>query len=254
MTTSQSVASLASVLFLIALSDAEARSPHSQNGSETQFVVPLQPFTLDPPVARAIPVATRVAYNAPRALPAPAPIPQTSDDDEEDIDQESNRDQNDDGADESTDRDVERHASGPTVPGSRAILRNGIAYAPARAPWQVKQAIWAANGLRRKPYTWGGGHGSFYDRGYDCSGSVSFALHAAGVLSAPLPSEDLMRFGKRGRGRWITIYSRNGHTFAEIAGLRFDTTDLGRGGDVGPRWYTTGRNTRGFVARHPAGF
>ncbi len=77
---------------------------------------------------------------------------------------------------------------------------------------------------------------------------------AAGLLAAPLPSSDLMRYGERGRGRWITIYSRRGHTFAVIAGLRFDTTDLGRGGDVGPRWYVDGRNTRGFVARHPAGF
>lgn len=110
------------------------------------------------------------------------------------------------------------------------------------------------NALRRKPYVWGGGHGSFYDHGYDCSGSVSYALHSAGVLAAPLPSSDLMRYGERGPGRWITVYSRSGHTFAVIAGLRFDTTDLGRGGDVGPRWYVDGRDTRGFVARHPAGF
>lgn len=140
------------------------------------------------------------------------------------------------------------------VEGKRAVLRNGIAYAPSRAPQNVKNAIWAANTLRRKPYVWGGGHGSFYDHGYDCSGSVSYALHGAGVLAAPLPSSDLMRFGERGRGRWITVYSRPGHTFAIIAGLRFDTTDLGRGGDVGPRWYMDGRDTRGFVARHPAGF
>lgn len=140
------------------------------------------------------------------------------------------------------------------VAGKRAVLRGGIAHAPERAPDNVKNAIWAANTLRRKPYIWGGGHGSFHDNGYDCSGSVSYALHGAGVLAAPLPSSDLMRYGERGRGRWITIYSRPGHTFAVIAGLRFDTTDLGRGGDVGPRWYVDGRDTRGFVARHPAGF
>ena len=140
------------------------------------------------------------------------------------------------------------------VAGKRAVLRNGVAYAPARAPENVKNAIWAANTLRRKPYVWGGGHGSFHDYGYDCSGSVSYALHGAGLLPAPMPSGDLMRYGERGRGRWITIYSRRGHTFAVIAGLRFDTTDLGRGGDVGPRWYADGRDTRGFVARHPAGF
>ena len=139
------------------------------------------------------------------------------------------------------------------VSGNRAVLRNGIAYAPSRAPQSVKNAIWAANTLRRKPYVWGGGHGSFYDRGYDCSGSVSFALHGAGALNAPLPSSDLMRYGERGRGRWMTIYSRSGHTFAVIAGLRLDTTDLGRGGDVGPRWYDYARDTGGYVARHPAG-
>jgi hypothetical protein len=117
----------------------------------------------------------------------------------------------------------------------------------------VKNAIWAANTLRRKPYVWGGGHGTFYDRGYDCSGTVSFALHGAGQLNSPLPSSELMRFGERGRGRWMTIYSRSGHTFAVIAGLRLDTTDLGRGGDVGPRWYDYGRDTGGYVARHPVG-
>ena len=132
------------------------------------------------------------------------------------------------------------------------MLRNGIAYAPSRAPQSVKNAIWAVNGLRGKPYVWGGGHGSFYDRGYDCSGAVSFALHGAGALEAPLPSNELRRFGERGRGRWITIYSRRGHTFAMIAGLRLDTTDFERGGNVGPRWHGDTRSTRGYVARHPA--
>jgi hypothetical protein len=147
---------------------------------------------------------------------------------------------------------IEQRGDRPTVSGSRAVLRNGVAYAPSRAPQSVKNAIWAANTLRRKPYVWGGGHGTFNDRGYDCSGTVSFALHGAGLLNSPMPSSDLMRYGERGRGRWMTIYSRNGHTFAVIAGLRLDTTDLGRGGDVGPRWYAYGRDTSGFVARHPA--
>ena len=147
---------------------------------------------------------------------------------------------------------VEQRGERPMVSGSRAVLRNGVAYAPSQAPQSVKNAIWAANTLRRKPYVWGGGHGSFNDRGYDCSGTISFALHGAGLLNSPLPSNDLMRYGERGRGRWVTIYSRNGHTFAVIAGLRLDTTDLGRGGDVGPRWYAYGRDTSGYVARHPA--
>jgi hypothetical protein len=147
---------------------------------------------------------------------------------------------------------IEQREDRPTVSGSQAVLRNGVAYAPSRAPQSVKNAIWAANSLRRKPYVWGGGHGTFYDRGYDCSGTVSFALHGAGLLNSPMPSSDFMRYGERGRGRWMTIYSRNGHTFAVIAGLRLDTTDLGRGGDVGPRWYADGRDTNGFIARHPA--
>src|ERR1051326_270854 len=148
---------------------------------------------------------------------------------------------------------VEQRGDRPMVSGTRAVLRNGVAYAPSRAPQSVKNAIWAANTLRRKPYAWGGGHVTFYDRGYDCSGTVSFALHGAGILNSPLPSSDLMRYGERGRGRWMTIYSRSGHTFAVIAGLRLDTTDLGRGGDVGPRWYDYGRDTSGYVARHPVG-
>jgi cell wall-associated NlpC family hydrolase len=143
--------------------------------------------------------------------------------------------------------------SGPVVPGGRAILRNGIAVPPANAPANVKNAILATNSLRRKPYIWGGGHGSFNDRGYDCSGTVSFALHHAGLLSAPLPSSDLMHYGERGRGRWITIYTRPGHTFATIAGLRLDTTDFRIGGNVGPRWHADMRDTRGYVVRHPAG-
>ena len=141
----------------------------------------------------------------------------------------------------------------PTVAGSRAVLRNGIAYAPSRAPQNVKNAIWAVNALRRKPYRWGGGHASFHDRGYDCSGAVSYALHHAGALASPMPSTGFLSYGRRGRGRWITVYSRPGHTFAVIAGLRLDTTDFQRGGNTGPRWHVDGRDTSGFVARHPAG-
>jgi cell wall-associated NlpC family hydrolase len=183
----------------------------------------------------------RVAYATSGRNRTAAPQPQDYDQDEEhapDREEESGQ--------------IESRGDRPTVSGSRAVLRNGIAYAPSQAPQRVKNAIWAANTLRRKPYVWGGGHGSFYDRGYDCSGTVSFALHGAGLLTSPLPSSDLMRYGERGRGRWMTIYSRQGHTFAVIAGLRLDTTDLGRGGDVGPRWYAYDRNTSGYVARHPA--
>jgi hypothetical protein len=142
--------------------------------------------------------------------------------------------------------------SGPTVPGDRAVLVGGIASAPAKAPDAVKNAIWAINTLRGKPYRWGGGHATFTDVGYDCSGTVSFLLHHAGVLAAPTTSRALMNFGERGAGRWITVYARKGHTFAVVAGLRLDTT--GFRDREGPRWRAEPRSPAGFVARHPKGF
>ncbi|MGH8093803.1 MAG: NlpC/P60 family protein [Chthoniobacterales bacterium] len=143
---------------------------------------------------------------------------------------------------------------GPTVPGRVARLRRGVAYAPAKAPLSVKRAIWAANVLRSKPYRWGGGHATFFDVGYDCSGTVSYALAAAGLLRTPMSSNELTRFGARGRGKWITIYARNGHAFAVIAGLRLDTTAWNRWSDrEAPRWQLTPRPPRGFEPRHPDG-
>jgi hypothetical protein len=142
--------------------------------------------------------------------------------------------------------------TGPTVPGSRAILKGRIAYAPANAPECVKRAIWATNYLTWKPYIWGGGHGTFYDRGYDCSGTISFFLHHGGLLDQPTPSKAFMSYGECGPGRWITVYARNGHVFAVIAGLRLDTTGYRQ--EEGPRWRADARRPWGFVARHPAGF
>ncbi|HEY3663934.1 MAG TPA: NlpC/P60 family protein, partial [Chthoniobacterales bacterium] len=143
---------------------------------------------------------------------------------------------------------------GPVVPGTSACLKRGIAYAPATAPLSVKRAIWAASTLRSKPYRWGGGHASFFDFGYDCSGTVSYALAAAGLLRVPMSSQELTRFGNRGRGKWITVYARNGHAFAVIAGLRLDTTAWNRRSDrEAPRWQTTLRPPRGFQPRHPDG-
>jgi hypothetical protein len=141
--------------------------------------------------------------------------------------------------------------SQPTVPGTRAVLRHGLAYAPEQAPLNVKRAIWATNTLRNRPYVWGGGHDSFSAYGYDCSGTVSFALHYAGLLGTPLDSRSLMSFGEAGPGRWMTIYARNGHTWMVIAGLRLDTT--GFYGDEGPRFRPDSRSSWGFVARHPVG-
>jgi cell wall-associated NlpC family hydrolase len=136
-------------------------------------------------------------------------------------------------------------------PGSSAILLTGVALAPPDAPEAVQGAINAANTIVGRPYVWGGGHASFYDNSYDCSGSVSFALFGGGLIPRPLTSGDLMRWGEPGRGKWITVYANPGHTFVEIAGLRFDTVGDEQG--TGPRWHLATADTGGFVARHPPG-
>ena len=145
-------------------------------------------------------------------------------------------------------------SSGPTTPGNEARLRGGLALAPVNAPLSVKRAIWAANQLRTKPYRYGGGHRSFNDSGYDCSATVSYALAGAGLVSAPLSSGELRSYGSRGRGKWITVYARNGHAFAVIAGLRLDTTSPHNPSRRwAPRWQPTERMPFGFEVRHPVG-
>jgi hypothetical protein len=141
----------------------------------------------------------------------------------------------------------------PLVAGNNAILRNGIAYAPSNAPVCVKSAIWAVNTICRKPFLFGGGHRSFSAVGYDCSGTVSFALHHAGGLKEPLVARDLMRYGDPGPGRWITVLAKREHTYILIAGLRLDTTDFRYGSHAGPRWHGYLRLGRGFEVRHPVG-
>jgi cell wall-associated NlpC family hydrolase len=142
-------------------------------------------------------------------------------------------------------------ASGGSNAVSQAIaLGNGVALPPLEAPEAVKQIIEAGNGIARTPYIWGGGHGKWLDKGYDCSGSVSFALASAGLLSSSLTSGQLMSWGRPGNGRWVTIYANGGHVFLEVAGIRFDT---GAQRVTGSRWANDGRSTAGFVARHPAG-
>jgi hypothetical protein len=147
-------------------------------------------------------------------------------------------------------------ATPATVPGLRAkISADGrTAIAPESAPQEVKDAIAAANRITRKPYIYGGGHATFkrLARGYDCSGTVSWALGNAGLLKGtPLDSSSFMRWGKGGRGNWITVYTNPGHAYAYIAGLRLDTSGPG---ERGPRWRTAKRSNRGFRARHAEGF
>jgi hypothetical protein len=151
------------------------------------------------------------------------------------------------------------------VPGALAqLMPDGTAAAPADAPPQVQQAIWAANRIQDKPYVYGGGHRKFEDRGYDCSGTVSYALNGGGLLDAPLDSSSFMRWGERGAGQWITVYTNPGHAYVVIAGLRLDTsaaaartTNLRRfkkANESGPRWRPTARSSRGYQKRHPVGF
>ena len=137
------------------------------------------------------------------------------------------------------------------APGSKAtLLPDGTAAAPADAPPQVQAAIFAANKLLDKPYKYGGGHAKVEDSGYDCSGTVSYALISAKLLKSPLDSGSFMRWGVKGKGSWITVYTNPGHAYVIIAGLRFDTSGPG---ERGPRWRPVARSSRGFVARHPRG-
>jgi cell wall-associated NlpC family hydrolase len=135
--------------------------------------------------------------------------------------------------------------------GPRAkVLRDGSAVAPDNAPEVVKRVILAGNEIAKFPYKWGGGHGAWRDTGYDCSGSVSFALAGAGLLGRPHTSGDFMGFGAEAPGKWITIYANPGHIFMIVAGLRFDTSGRGR---AGTRWQEAPRSGAGFAVRHIPG-
>jgi cell wall-associated NlpC family hydrolase len=129
------------------------------------------------------------------------------------------------------------------------VLDNGVALPPLEAPPEVRTIIEAGNQIARTPYKWGGGHGKWQDTGYDCSGSVSYALAAAGLLRGPLASGPLMGWGRPGKGKWLTIYTNPGHVFMIIAGVRFDTSAANRG-KTGSRFTNEMRPTGGYVARH----
>jgi cell wall-associated NlpC family hydrolase len=134
--------------------------------------------------------------------------------------------------------------------GGIAIDTGGMVQAPPGAPAAVRQIIAAGNAIASLPYIWGGGHGSFQAAGYDCSGSVSYVLAAAGLLSSPMVSGDFESYGDPGPGRWVTIYANAGHVWMEVAGWRFDTVALSSGGT---RWAQGGGEFSGFVVRHPPG-
>jgi cell wall-associated NlpC family hydrolase len=137
----------------------------------------------------------------------------------------------------------------PTTPAA-TVGPDGLALAPAGAPAQVSALIAAANQIATLPYKYGGGHRDFVDTAYDCSGSVSYALHGAQLLDATLDSTGLTHWGRAGTGRWVTVYANKTHTYLVVAGLRFDTSGQK---DAGTRWQAAPRSSRGFKVRHPAG-
>jgi cell wall-associated NlpC family hydrolase len=136
----------------------------------------------------------------------------------------------------------------PAPPTARISSDGRTALVPLEAPPAVQEAISAANRITTKPYRYGGGHRRWRDRGYDCSGSVSYALHGAGLLRRPLASGRLMRWGMPGPGLWISVYANRGHAYLVIAGLRFDTSGPG---ERGPRWRKAPRSSAAYVVRHP---
>ena len=139
----------------------------------------------------------------------------------------------------------------PPAPGDVATIGpDGLAIAPANAPALVKTLIAAGNEIHDKPYKYGGGHGRWNDTGYDCSGSMSYVFHRAGLLDQALDSTGFMSWGDAGKGQWVTNYANSGHSYMVIAGLRFDTS--GRAED-GSRWQASDRSSAGYVVRHPPG-
>ncbi len=137
-------------------------------------------------------------------------------------------------------------------PGMAATVGpDGLAVAPALAPPAVQAVIEAGNRIATMPYIYGGGHGKWEDAGYDCSGSVSYALHGGGLLEASMPSGGFMSWGEKGAGQWITIYAHGGHVYMTVAGLRFDTSGRSR---AGTRWQTDMRSARGYTVVHPVGY
>ena len=139
------------------------------------------------------------------------------------------------------------------VAGKTAMLNAGIAILPPKAPASVLQALEAGNRIVGKPYIYGGGHGLFEEKGYDCSGTASYVLHHAGFLKTSAASDEFRNFGKPGKGEWITVYAKRGHVFTVVAGLRLDTGYFSDRHD-GPGWSTASRPTDGFVMRHPDGY
>jgi hypothetical protein len=148
-------------------------------------------------------------------------------------------------------RDALRRLLTPAT-GGFSVSGNGTIPIPSGVPEAVQRVVAGGNAIADFPYIWGGGHASFIADGYDCSGSVSYALAAGGLLSAPLVSGELANWGDPGRGRWITIYANAGHTFMSVNGVWFDTA--GRSGPYASRWLVATPPLAGYSVRHPPGY
>jgi cell wall-associated NlpC family hydrolase len=141
----------------------------------------------------------------------------------------------------------------PAAVGKATLGSDGLAVPPSDAPPEVVAVINAANRIVGKPYRYGGGHARWEDTGYDCSGSVSYALHGGGLLKRAMDSTEFESYGDAGPGQWITVYGNSGHAFMVVAGLRFDT-GYNNATSSGPKWSTKMRPSSGYVVRHPDGF
>ena len=134
-----------------------------------------------------------------------------------------------------------------------AHMNGSKAVAPKSAPAVVKDMIRAGNKIRHKKYKWGGGHGNWNDKGYDCSGAVSYVLHKSGILDYPLDSKGFMKWGGKRKGKWVSIFANKEHVYMIVAGLRFDTSYITDGDKSGPGWSEYMRPSKGFKTRHPKG-
>jgi cell wall-associated NlpC family hydrolase len=245
---------LAVALAAIALSGCGGSQPAKHTQTAHKVDGELNLTTLTPDQMR--PLSERVSRASVRLHPKLVKVAGVSDDGFVSADQPSSGNSRA-SSDSQVERQLEsfrrylRSTPGVPVAAAAAVLPDGTAVAPLSAPAVVAAVIQGGNEIARTPYKWGGGHGAWADNGYDCSGSVSFALAGAGLLGQPLTSGALMKWGAPGPGRWITVYANGGHTFMVVAGLRFDTS--GRSGPVGTRWQPALRPTSGFVARHPPG-
>jgi hypothetical protein len=138
------------------------------------------------------------------------------------------------------------------VPGATARVVNGLAAAPMSAPASVQEIIWTGNQIIGLPYIFGGGHASFVSPGYDCSGTVSFALHGASLLATPMDSSEFMGWDSGGVGTWVTVFANGGHAYMTVAGLRLDTSAADDPSDQqGPRWRPLRPGNGGYAVRHP---